>query len=312
MNTENPNAWTDEELDALLESGGRRVGEWFAREQEAGLRAALALTNDTPVTTQARADAPGLADADVWVGLCAGAAVGAGTGRHPVSSAVLVRAAVEVMAAVESLHDPAEHPPGGEEPGAPTPKRASEDLSADGPGRVMRLVEEAQAGDRDAFSQLYSEYLDTVYRYIYYRVGGRALAEDLTSETFLRALRRLGQFTWQGRDFGAWLVTIARNLVNQHFRSSQFRLEVTADAIEADGFEISAEAHVVETLSNEALLSAVRRLKPNQQECVALRFFQGLSIPDTARVMGLSEADVHDLQFRAVRALGKLLPKGER
>lgn len=92
---------------------------------------------------------------------------------------------------------------------------------------MMDLVERAQAGEAEAFGRLYDQYSDTVYRYIYYRVGGKATAEDLTSETFLRALRRIGTFTWQGRDFGAWLVTIARNLVADHFKSSRFRLEVT-------------------------------------------------------------------------------------
>ncbi len=81
---------------------------------------------------------------------------------------------------------------------------------------MMELVERAQAGEAEAFGRLYDQYSDTVYRYIYYRVGGKATAEDLTSETFLRALRRISTFTWQGRDFGAWLVTIARNLVADH------------------------------------------------------------------------------------------------
>ncbi|CAM5547841.1 hypothetical protein SMICM304S_09323 [Streptomyces microflavus] len=57
--------------------------------------------------------------------------------------------------------------------------------------RMMDLVERAQAGEADAFGRLYDQYSDTVYRYIYYRVGGKATAEDLTSETFLRALRRI-------------------------------------------------------------------------------------------------------------------------
>jgi len=63
---------------------------------------------------------------------------------------------------------------------------------------MMDLVERAQAGEADAFGRLYDQYSDTVYRYIYYRVGGKATAEDLTSETFLRALRRIGTFTLAG------------------------------------------------------------------------------------------------------------------
>ena len=61
--------------------------------------------------------------------------------------------------------------------------------------RMMDLVERAQAGEADAFGRLYDQYSDTVYRYIYYRVGSKATAEDLTSETFLRALRRISSFT---------------------------------------------------------------------------------------------------------------------
>lgn len=119
--------------------------------------------------------------------------------------------------------------------------------------RMMELVERAQAGEADAFGRLYDQYSDTVYRYIYYRVGGKATAEDLTSETFLRALRRIGTFTWQGRDFGAWLVTIARNLVADHFKSSRFRLEVTTgEMLDANEVERSPEDSVLESLSNAA------------------------------------------------------------
>ncbi len=179
--------------------------------------------------------------------------------------------------------------------------------------RMMDLVERAQAGEAEAFGSLYDHYSDTVYRYIYYRVGGRATAEDLTSETFLRALRRIGTFTWQGRDFGAWLVTIARNLVADHFKSSRFRLEVTTgEMLDANEVERSPEESVLESLANSALLDAVRKLNPQQQECVTLRFLQGLSVAETARVMGKNEGAIKTLQYRAVRTLARLLPDDAR
>ncbi|MEY9840736.1 ECF subfamily RNA polymerase sigma factor, BldN family [Streptacidiphilus sp. EB103A] len=183
--------------------------------------------------------------------------------------------------------------------------------SADNP--IMRLVEKAQDGDSDSFGQLYDHYSDTVYRYIYYRVGSKATAEDLTSETFLRALRRIGTFTWQGRDFGAWLVTIARNLVADHFKSSRFRLEVTTgEMLDSNECERSPEDSVLESLSNAALLDAVHRLNPQQRECVRLRFLQGLSVAETARIMGKNEGAIKTLQYRAVRTLARLLPSDAR
>ncbi|WP_354641166.1 ECF subfamily RNA polymerase sigma factor, BldN family [Kitasatospora camelliae] len=178
---------------------------------------------------------------------------------------------------------------------------------------VVDLVERAQNGESEAFGRLYDHYADTVYRYIYYRVGSRATAEDLTSETFLRALRRIGTFTWQGRDFGAWLVTIARNLVADHFKSSRFRLEVTTgEMLDSNECERSPEDSVLESLSNAALLDAVRRLNPQQQECVTLRFLQGLSVAETARIMGKNEGAIKTLQYRAVRTLARLLPPDAR
>ncbi|OIK24777.1 ECF subfamily RNA polymerase sigma factor, BldN family [Streptomyces malaysiense] len=194
--------------------------------------------------------------------------------------------------------------------GATTARRPAADSDS---ARMMDLVERAQAGEAEAFGRLYDQYSDTVYRYIYYRVGGRATAEDLTSETFLRALRRIGTFTWQGRDFGAWLVTIARNLVADHFKSSRFRLEVTTgEMLDANEVERSPEDSVLESLSNAALLDAVRRLNPQQQECVTLRFLQGLSVAETARVMGKNEGAIKTLQYRAVRTLARLLPDDAR
>jgi RNA polymerase sigma-70 factor (ECF subfamily) len=180
---------------------------------------------------------------------------------------------------------------------------------------VWALVERAQAGESEAFGLIYDRYVDTVFRFVYFRVGNRQLAEDLTSDTFLRALKRIGSFTWQGRDLGAWLVTIARNLVADHFKSGRYRLEVTTgDVLDADredrGPEGSPEAAVVDHITNVALLTAVKQLNPEQQECIVLRFLQGFSVAETAQTMGKNEGAIKALQYRAVRALARLLPEG--
>ena len=202
--------------------------------------------------------------------------------------------------------EPASPAPAPEQPPEEVPESATD---------VWRLVQRAQAGDAEAFGLIYDRYVDTVFRFIYFRVSTRQLAEDLTSETFLRALRRIGSFTWQGRDLGAWLVTIARNLVADHFKSGRYRLEVsTAEVLDADspdrGPEGSPEAAVVDMLTNQTLLQAVRRLNPEQQECIVLRFLQGFSVAETAQSMGKNEGAIKALQYRAVRSLARLLPEG--
>lgn len=179
--------------------------------------------------------------------------------------------------------------------------------------RIAALVTLAQQGDAEAFGQIYDAYVDAIYRYLYYRVGSHAVAEDLTSETFLRALRRIDSFTWQGKDIGAWFVTIARNLVTDHVKSSRFRLEVTtADMLDADRADDGIEDEVLSRLQNAVLLDAVRRLKPEQQECIVLRFLQGLSVAETAEIMDRNEGAIKALQHRAVRRLAQLLPTGMR
>ncbi len=202
-------------------------------------------------------------------------------------------------------------PPSESEP----PKYPARPDPGDAAAEVWALVERAQAGESEAFGLIYDRYVDTVFRFVYFRVGNRQLAEDLTSDTFLRALKRIGSFTWQGRDLGAWLVTIARNLVADHFKSGRYRLEVTTgDVLDADrearGPEGSPESSVVDHITNVALLTAVKQLNPEQQECIVLRFLQGFSVAETAQTMGKNEGAIKALQYRAVRALARLLPEG--
>jgi RNA polymerase sigma-70 factor (ECF subfamily) len=179
--------------------------------------------------------------------------------------------------------------------------------------RVVALVELAKTGDSDAFGQLYEHYVGQVYRYLYYRVGNVTLAEDLTSEAFFRALRNLGSFKWQGRDFGAWLTTIARNLAVDHYKSGRHRLEVTTDEItNHDSATEGLEDDVITRFTNEVLLKALRQLSPEQQDCLVLRFLQGQSIAQTAKVLNRSEGAIKQLQLRATRNLAKLLPEGLR
>jgi RNA polymerase sigma-70 factor, ECF subfamily len=178
---------------------------------------------------------------------------------------------------------------------------------------AIALVQRAQAGDAEAFGELYDRYVDLVYRYVYYRVSSAQLAEDLTSETFLRALRRISSFTWQGRDVGAWFVTIARNLIADHYKSGRYRLELTTDDVSESGAALvteGPEGAVLEAMQNKVLLEAVKQLGPEQQECIVLRFLQGLSVAETAQAMGKNEGAIKALQYRAIRTLGRLLPEG--
>jgi len=175
---------------------------------------------------------------------------------------------------------------------------------------VVRLVERAQGGDQHAFAALYDRYVDQIYGYVRRRVGNREVAEDLTGDVFLRAWRRFDRFRWQGVDLGAWLTTIARNRVNDHFKSARFRLERSVDAVgdhdpdpATDHPERVAEARELA----RSLAAALEQLKDEHREVIELRFVHDMSVSETAAVLGRSVGATKALQYRALRALAAIV-----
>ena len=165
-------------------------------------------------------------------------------------------------------------------------RAASSEESESERSRLIALVELARSGDVEAFGQLYDHYQGSVYRFVFYRTRSTTLAEDLTSETFLRALRGMAGFRWQGKDFED--------------------MGLHDDATEGP------ENEVLAGLTNEVLLEGLRQLSDEQRDCLIMRFLQGLSIAETAEVLGRSEGAVKQLQLRGVRNLAKLMPTGWR
>ena len=190
---------------------------------------------------------------------------------------------------------------------APAPARVDERTPAEYSRDLVLL---AQAGDSRAVAELYEIYSPGVFRFIYFRVGNRPLAEDLAQDTWLRALKRLNSYTYQGKDLGAWLITIARNLVADHFKSGRYRLEVaTGDVVDTigDRWELGPEGapedYVVAHGINTTLMSALWVLSEEQRECLMFRFLRGLSVAETAQAMGKNEGAIKALQYRATAAL---------
>jgi RNA polymerase sigma-70 factor (ECF subfamily) len=173
------------------------------------------------------------------------------------------------------------------------------------PGLVS-LVERAKAGDGAAFAELYDRYVDQTFGYIYRRVGHRQTAEDLTSDVFLRALRRLSSFEWQGVDLGAWIMTIARNRVHDHFKSARFRMERAVDQPPEDADQSvgdNPERVAIGRDMARALGVALENLKDEHREVIELRFVHDRSVSDTAQIMGRTVGATKALQYRALRAL---------
>lgn len=170
------------------------------------------------------------------------------------------------------------------------------------------LLRRAQAGDADAFGEIYRQHMPAIYRFISYRVADRQDAEDLTGKVFLRAWEALPRFEERQVALSAWLYRIARNVVIDYYRTSRRQApldEAAAEAIPGDeGPDAEEMAEVAQ------VRAAVGQLPEEQQSVVLLRFVEGLGHAEVAEAMGKSEGACRMLQHRALKALARLL--GER
>ncbi len=177
-------------------------------------------------------------------------------------------------------------------------------------GDLSVIVSAAVAGDRDAFGTLYRRYWPNVRSYIGRRILDRGTAEDLTQDVFGRAFLAMRRYEERGADFGAFVVTIARNIVADYFKSAKTRAASSlifdygqlAEAVDVDRW-VNPEYCAVHGSEVAALTEALSRLTEDQRMCVELRFLQGLSSLETAVALGKNEGAIKALLHRATSAL---------
>ena len=155
------------------------------------------------------------------------------------------------------------------------------------------------------FADQYVEYLPRVLNYIRLRVPDEDTAQELTAQTFERALSRLHTLRDQGA-FGGWLFRIARTTVAGYYRRRKPLLPLES-AAERPSPEPSAEQGVVQSQEVAALREALAQLSDREQEIIRLRFVAGLTNRAIAKSMGLREGNVAVILFRALRKLRRIL-----
>ena len=177
---------------------------------------------------------------------------------------------------------------------------------------VRKLVERAQAGDRNALEELYLLHFDRIYSYLHMSVGNRHDAEDLTTVTFLKMLESIKRFRWQSVPFSAWLFRIAHNLAMDHFRATR-RWQPEEEVPEPEPDEAtSAEAGALQSIGRKSMLELIEELSPEQQQVLTLKFLFNFANAEAATILGKSEGAIKSLQHRALASLQRQIEKREQ
>ena len=173
------------------------------------------------------------------------------------------------------------------------------------------LVVRAQAGDKEAFGQLYSGYFTPIYRFLYWRTKHKETAEDLTQTVFLKAYEAMSAYKSTGAPFLSWLYTIARNLYLDHSKKKKSILpddpEIFWDAMAQTGPATDKMSH--EREDREALAGALAELTDEQQEIVILRFIEERSYEEIAEITDKSKEALRALNYRAMKTMKSRLKK---
>jgi RNA polymerase sigma-70 factor (ECF subfamily) len=173
----------------------------------------------------------------------------------------------------------------------PTPRRATEAC----PPRRQPTADELDA--------VYREHVASIYGFFSYSVG-RDVAEDLTAATFERVVRSWGRFDASRSGERTWIYAIARNLLTDHLRRQRHRSGPSLDEHPALLDSIaSGEDPAQRTLDADAASGWLNQLRPREREVLALRYCADFSVAEIARVMELTEANVHQICSRALRRL---------
>lgn len=161
---------------------------------------------------------------------------------------------------------------------------------------------QAAQGNSALFRPLYNRYYEPIFRFVYRRTADEVLTADLCSQVFLKALQRLGTYTFKGVPFSAWLYRIASNEVAQHFRKAQKERVVSIEEKHVSGISFELERGDNGLLLDN-MINLLDTLKPADLEIIEMRFFEGRPFKEIAEILGITEANT---KMKTYRILGRL------
>jgi len=167
------------------------------------------------------------------------------------------------------------------------------------------LVEKAKESLK-AFDQLYEYYLPRIFGFVYNRTGNKEIAEDITSQTFMKAMTKIKTFTYKGFTFGAWLYRIAHNNLIDFYRKNPHQVDIEMNRLESDE-NVHNDAEQAE--KQEIILDAIRHLPEQYQQVLTLKYFEELTNEEIADILGCKKATLAVKLHRSLKALKKIMKK---
>lgn len=170
--------------------------------------------------------------------------------------------------------------------------------------RERILLLKIKHGDAGAYAELYDFYVEPIYRYVLFRVPAKELAEDVTSEVFLKVWERLSGGS-EVQNLRAYLYQVARNQIADYFRKDH---QATLPVEMVDEKQTTAESVELErqiTLAD--IETSLRQLPPHWQEIIVLVHVEGLKLKEAAAIIGRSHGATRALLHRALNELKKLI-----
>lgn len=170
-------------------------------------------------------------------------------------------------------------------------------------------VKNWRKGDHQAFEVLYDRFADSVYRYIYFKVGDFD-AEDLAELVFLKVWEARESYNPDKSAFKTWMFTIARNVVIDFYRASKETLPLN-EAVNIENANYRGPRQLAdESIERQGMKEALRELEDNYREVIALRYIEDLSYREISKLIGKTESAVRVLHFRGLKKLKHVLKDG--
>ncbi len=176
------------------------------------------------------------------------------------------------------------------------------------------LLLEACQRDPNAFEKIFHKYHDPIFNYAVRRTCNVSLAQDITANTFLKALNHIGNFEWKGISLSSWLYRIATNEINLHYRKFKRQVPLTFELSETlidehttDSALLEIEEAMIRNDKFKKACDAISRLKFKYQTVLTLRYFEDKSIREISEILEMSENTVKTHIRRGLIQLRKQL-----